>query len=147
MCCYEVLESFDGFINHGNSGADFLILGITIVYAFWESLREGWKAGQVMLRDLAEEEGLFYYTIMRLTYHGAISEIRRNCLDFLANRNCYTQGLVNFGTVISLSCLNAEPDHYRSEPERDDVFNVGTELIFEIQCFSSSVPIVFDFRG
>jgi hypothetical protein len=60
MCCYEVLESFDGFIYHGNSGADFLFLNITIVYAFWESLREGWKAGQVMLRDLAEEEGLFY---------------------------------------------------------------------------------------
>ncbi len=100
-----------------------------------------------MLRDLAEKEGLFYYTIMRLTYHRAIREIRRSCLDFLAKLNCYTQGLVNFGTVNSLSCLSVETDHYRSEPERDNVFNVGIELIFEIQCFSSSVPLVFDFRG
>jgi hypothetical protein len=55
------------------------------------------------------------------------------------------QGLEKIRTVIYLSCLNAEPDHYRSEPVQNDVFNVGTKLVFRVQCVSSSVPIVFNF--
>jgi hypothetical protein len=92
------------------------------VYALWESLREEWKAGRVLLRDLAEGKSIFYYTIMKLTYHGAIREIRISCLDFLANLNCYAQGLVNYGTDNSLSCLSVEPDQYRSAPEREKCF-------------------------
>ena len=61
-----------------------MFLSITIVYALWESLREEWKAGRVLLRDLAEGKSIFYYTIMKLTYHGAIREIQISFLDFFS---------------------------------------------------------------
>jgi hypothetical protein len=54
------------------------------VYALWESLREEWKAGRVLLRDLAEGKIVFYYTIKKLTYHGLNREVRLSCLDFFS---------------------------------------------------------------
>ncbi len=95
------------------------------MYALWESLRKEWKAGRVLLRDLAEGKNIFYYTIMKLIYHGVIRGIRISCLDFflfLANLNCYTQGLVKYGTDNSLSCLSVEPDQNRLAPEREKCF-------------------------
>ena len=42
---------------------------------------EGWAGAAA---GSGGRKNIFYYTIMKLTYHGAIREIRISCLDFFS---------------------------------------------------------------